>query len=870
MPEFESLPDYSDDEVEVFHPAFKKALEAAISAMDLRDILEIVHHWRKPKFGGIIDFAVVNRQTQKVLLPIEIKKTVIDLRAIGRQQARGYSENLGRSKGSDFYMVSNLECNELFKFSVDRPLTVAQLLKIDGLEVGDFESAEPDDFYRKLVHALKIVLATVRANDGTIYASNVSGLINALETRMNDIESWRQAIAVYSYDYIRGALIESSRQKDEVITWPKFVDLVDDFESISAFASRIDFGLIFGSSITGSFNRDEMKQISAGAFEAGKSLDYGNEVSSIINEIAANSKKIPGVVQTPPPLARLLSYHSINQLDRELTRSEQIFEPGCGGGNLIVEFKSVYTDSLNADQIFGIEKEVLFRELLALRVGLVFSGSLSPSCKPNLTIRDLTEVDSSECKNIALTLMNPPFIRGIDASKEKEKFGNRISFLTECAPKLTGGQLGLECAFLELVCALLPKRSIVGLVFPKNAILRSESFVVRKFLIEEFGLCQIITYPETKIFGDVQKSTTVLVGVVGSRGTNVLRTSYTRDITDLDFFIDVNDVERRPSSSSAGANSVSRLLPIKLFEESIKRGWKGLLASWFETYETVSSQLHSKTCALGLSPRIEQIRRGSIGNAGMSEFLFNPNRSQKSSQTHCPEKWKSFNMSWIFPALKNADVAPVFLTADSGESAVSIPEASITEVLVEGVYGYLQTELKKSALGKQLKKAKTKKAIGDIINSSKPIFGNFVFIPRAERRKARITISKEKLVMVSTNFHAIKVPSYKDAVVIGSWFFSIFGQLELEFESIDQEGMRKLEVEEIKRCKIPIELEFSDGDFLSLENALFECSARDFLNLNVNKVDQIWARRLFGDLSDTKINEVISLLSAMCRERLNR
>lgn len=870
MSEMVYLPDYSDDEVEVFHRFFEVALKIAISEMQLENTLEVVHHWRRPKFRGIIDFAVVNKQTKKVLLPIEIKKTVIDLKAIGRQQARGYSENLGFSKGSDYYMTSNLESNELFKFSVDRPLTVSQLLKIEGLEVGIFKSADPAEFYNKLVLALKIVLATVRANDGTVYASNVSGLINALETRVNDANSWRQANVVYSYDYIRGALTKSNRHEDEAASWPKFTDLGGDLGNMSAFAGRIDFELIFGGSISGEFNRDELRQISAGAFEAGEKLDYGTELSTIINEIATRTKKIPGVVETPPPLARLLAYHLITQLGRDLVHSEQIFEPGCGGGNLLVAFKSIYNSSLNADQIFGVEKEALFRELLGLRVGLAFMDSLSPACRPNLAIRDLTEVEPSECRNVTVTLMNPPFIRGIDAVGEKEKFGNRISLLSGHAPKLTGGQLGLECAYLELVCALVPKGSIVGLIFPKNALLRSESDIVRRFLIDEFGLCQVVLFPEANIFDAVQKSTTVLVGVVGSRSSEVVRTTYTNDITDLEFNVHVDDSSRRSFSSGAFANSKSRSVSTGLFEDGIHRGWKGLLSGWFEAYEAVSSEIHARTSAIGLSPRILQIKRGSIGNAGMSEFLFNPGCSQKESQTNLPSKWKKFDPRWVLPALKNADNAPVSLSAESGESALCIPEGDITDEIVDSVYSYLQTELQGADTGKQLKKTKSKKDIKKILKASKSITGHFVFIPRAERRKARIAISKTHEQLVSTNFHTIKVPSHQDAVIIGSWFFSIFGQLELEFESIDQEGMRKVEVEEINRCNMPNNLEFNENEFASLQSAFHSCLPRDFMKFRVEQIDKIWAYRLFGELGSGKIDEVMSVLSVMCQERLNR
>jgi len=863
------LPSYSDDEVRVFHPFFASALEVALFELELQDTLEVVHHWRSPYLRGIIDFAIVNRQSKKVLLPIEIKKTAIDLKAIGRKQARGYLENLGPSKGSDYYMASNLETNELFKFSVDRPLTVAQLLKIDGLEVGNFEASTPTEFFRRLILALKTVLGAVRANDGTVYASNVSGLINALETRINDADSWRQANAVYSYEYVRGALSKSSRHRDEAASWPKLVDLADSLEKMSLFAGRIDFELIFNGPLGGGFNKEEVAQIAAGAFEAGEKLDSGSELSSIINEIATGEKKIPGVVETPPPLARLLANYSIAALGRELNHDEQIFEPCCGGGNLIVEFKKIYGSSLDANQVFGIEREALFRELLGLRVGLAFMDSIAPSCRPRLEIRDLTTVDLSECRRVALTLMNPPFIRGIDAVDTKERIGTRIANLTNCTPELTTGQLGLECAYLELVCALLPTGSILGLIFPKNALMRSESEIVRKFLIDKFGLSQIVLYPETNVFGEVQKSTVILVGVVGTRQAKIVRTAHTEDITDLDFETRID--ESNPQSSCREmAGSVSRSFDTELFENGIKGGWKELLSGWSEAYEAFASKIHEKTCTLESSTKVLQIARGAIGNCGMSRFLFNPGCSQENSRANPPTKWSMVPRSSILPALKNSDSAPILLTKDLGDSALSIPEAAITDALLDAVTSHLQTEAQNVIAGVQAKRAKSREDVRRILTASKAMHGHFVLVPRAERRNARIIVSKATEVLVSTNFHTVKLSSYREAVIIGSWFISVFGQIELEFEGIDQEGMRKLEVGELRRCQIPMNLEFSDEEFVLLEAAFLKCAPRDFFGFEIEAVDQIWARRLFDEASDERITESVQLLSIMCLDRLNR
>ena len=108
MSEKRYLPQYWDDEVRVFHPLFEEVLNQTLTNMGLDEELEVIHHWSTKGFSGIIDFAICNKKSKKVLLPIEVKKTVVDLKALGRRQARGYLGALGMFRGSDYYLATNL------------------------------------------------------------------------------------------------------------------------------------------------------------------------------------------------------------------------------------------------------------------------------------------------------------------------------------------------------------------------------------------------------------------------------------------------------------------------------------------------------------------------------------------------------------------------------------------------------------------------------------------------------------------------------------------------------------------------------------------------------------------------------------------
>ena len=142
-------------------------------------------------------------------------------------------------------------------------------------------------------------------------------------------------------------------------------------------------------------------------------------------------------------------------------------------GNLIVALKKFY-ENLTARQIFGVEKQELFREVLSLRLGLYFKDSLRNGERPDLSIRTLESLKVNECADVGLVIMNPPFIRGIDCVKERKEIADLILKISKTKSVLTGEQLGYECGYLELLLTLVPDQTVIASIFPKNALLRPD------------------------------------------------------------------------------------------------------------------------------------------------------------------------------------------------------------------------------------------------------------------------------------------------------------------------------------------------------------------------------------------------------------
>ncbi len=863
------LPKYDDDEVKVFHPLFEEALNRTLATMKLTDELEVIHHWSVKGFPGIIDFTICNKKSKKVLLPIEVKKTVGDLRALGRRQARSYLESLGMFRGSDYYLATNLEHVELFRDTPNRVLTMAQLLNLSGSYVGNLKTSDFEEFIETLQGSLIQVLEVVRGNDGSDYASNISGLLHALETSVKDIESWHQANFYYAFDYIRGALGSDNFFQENVKEWKSANSFVNFPSSIKALVSKIDFNLLFEKLPKGRFNNDEISQITAGAFEAGQSEGSAEDLAGVVNEIAFSIKGIPGVVETSPNLANLLVAQLSIFFGTELNGHVKVFEPGCGSGNLIVALKKLYTN-LAAKQIFAIEKQEIFKEVLSLRLGLIFKDSLRNGEQPNLSIRTLESVTVKECKDVGLVIMNPPFIRGIDCVKERREIAELILKLSKSKSQLTGEQLGYECGYLELLIHLVPDGTIFATIFPKNALLRPDSSGLRDFLVKTFGLKQIVLYNDNKLFGQVQKSTVILIGIKSSKNEHVEVFNYKTELEDVDFqkFIIKSDRDKYIQTVASRTEIETNTLL-----KSAKTGWKSLLSGNESEYAECFNMIFNYS-QFGLLKDSHKLIRGTIGNVGASEFLFNSKISCHKSQLNKPDKWNEIPPDWILPAAKNSDSLPREINQEYGESAIYFPEGHrIKDTNMSIFENYLEknrfsSELKKNSVA-QRKVDKSSKDLLKILEVSRPVHGPVVLIPRGQRATAQISFSSEPNLMVSTNFFIAMCKSRSQGIFLASWLLSIFGQLQLEHFGIDQEGMRKLEKMQIENCCFPTGINFTNYESEELEKTFLQTEPLQFKEIVPRELDQLWAKKL----SPTKWKELLLVtnktLQSMCNQRLN-
>jgi hypothetical protein len=518
----------------------------------------------------------------------------------------------------------------------------------------------------------------------------------------------------------------------------------------------------------------------------------------------------------------------------------------------------------------ALEKEEIFREALSLRIGLRFKDSLRSGERPNLSIRTLESIRKDELQDIGLVVMNPPFIRGIDSVNEKKKLANLIEQNNLSNSRLTGDQLGYECGYLELLISLVPEQTVVAMIFPKNALLRPDSSDLREFLIKDFGLKRIVLYKDTNIFGSVQKSTVILIGIKGSKTETIDYYNYHIDLTEVDTGDNGEIFTKKESVQPAFS-----VVEIKISEllATSKVGWKSFLSESESQYEA-SLQSVLECGSFETLDTSHKLFRGSIGNLGASEFLFNPRTTSRDSLESPPQKWRDIPGDWVLPAVKNSDSVPREITSDKGESAIHFPDEAPNKRTLETVIAFLQESnglniLKKTTSGAQRKKSKSPEDLLEILKSSKPIRGPLVLIPRGQRALAQISFSSEPELLVSTNFFVAECKTRSEAIILSSWLLSVFGQLQFEHSGINQEGMRKLEKLQIEKCLIPSDHYFSEVELCELERVLNDSEPLSFRNIIAREIDIIWAKKLSQEGWQKLIDSVTKTLQQMCVERLN-
>lgn len=861
-----NLPTYFDDEVAKFHPVFEYAANKVLSIPTFLGKYKVEHH-RTLGSGTIVDFAFENLSTGKIVLLCEIKRTINDVRSLRtRLQAKGYRTEASAEVETNYFLTSNLEILELFKYDPTRPRVAQQIVSPSPLHIGNLTSTNIDTFYSNLENSIEQVLLAAINDQGT-YIEGLTNVQPLLNDALSDDKKWHQVLIPTSFEYIRGASdnIPSFKSKIRAANWQVAENYKGTPRQLIKVGKKVDFKSIFTDPIPAPNDLEAFDSTTLDdAYKSGKLTFDGSDLKAIIEELIAPTE--PGLVQTDPELASILSILSKDSLGRELNNGEVILDPGAGCGNLLIEAINIFRN-ITTNQVWANERNLKFSEILSLRIGLRLAHQLSHTVQPVITQKDIVELVKSDLQNVKIILMNPPFIAGISSVRERNDLSYRIKEISGHDSQLNKGQIGLEAVFLELIWHLVPDGTVIASVLPHRSLngLSSEVINFRNFLCNEFGLSHIAAYPRRGLFEDVIKHTIVAVGVKNAKIPNVKWLNLQLPLENINYSDLITGLNNNSNQPARGAEL--KILPNADLLASSSIGWNDNFDS------AKDSKLWFESATKGMKKLLEsavRVYRGPSGNQGCSDLCM-----VKTNEINSKSAFKKIPNSWLYPAIKNAKLVEIHVNGLTAPNFSPVPPDSAYQgnskdnrILTSIIFDYLKNVAPKLQKGKQPRMSADFKKVVRALKGNKLTPENSVLIPRAVRRFANIYITDEPTV-ISTNFFIASFSSMKEAEIAASWFSSVFSQIDMELKNLDQEGMRKLEGKQIKTLKCPDINNIPNKMISKFRKAFNSDEPLDYQALKPRTTDTLWAKILFpadpSNMLDQAFDNLYSLLLTRSR-----
>jgi len=857
-----TLPAPTDSENLCFHPVFAWAVNEALRRKKLNVDFHLKPQFQTP--SGPADFAIVRTATGKVLFPIEIKRSKTSVRGPGRRQARDYQANLGTQQETAYYCASNLELTEFFRVDAGRPQTSAQRLSLHHGSSGELGKTSDSDFYNALVECVLEILSIALGEAPYEYTDGLTQFQGHVGAHLDDADSWHQLFVPLCFEYVRGAATQIASLHAQTKDWKTARSYCKTPQRLNTLGGKIDFAHIFREPAPEPYCTEAFADgVLREAHNAGKAQGNGDDIAELVNELLAPSG--PGIVQTDTELAQLLAIIARDALGRDLASDEKVCDPGAGSGRLLTALSTLAFPDLQARQVYAIEKEQRFGEPLSLRLGLAFAGQLTKENAPSIVMAPLESLPDDALAAVRVVVMNPPYLSGVQAGVEKACFSIRIEKLLKEPALLDRGQIAFEALFLELVWHLAAPGTVIAVVFPSQHLVRLSDEVVhlRQFLAKNLALTHIVQYPSEDLFDAVIKQTVLLAGVKGEQGNTIKLIDVQKRVADIDL-MELHYGLQRDSDSPSHGVTIRQLARSDLLTAS-KHGWRQFLGAGARATNFINQHMQGFSTVESLG---KHVRRGTIASSGNKALTV----FSKIAPTH-PEITTRIPDTWLRAVLNTTEAMPRVLTVANAPEISFLPpqEAYDTEhpdhsCLVGIVEAHLS--IHRPRAGHQARAVKTAaNIIADLKSDQKDLGNNWVLIPRGARVRGQVGLLEEAGVLLSTNVAMVRFERHQERRLFASWMLSVFGQLQLELHGVSQEGMRKLEMGQIRKVHYPnlASLPQALADRLV---ALIETEAPcEFASFSARETDRLWANAIDAANPETCLENAIELFNALIDER---
>lgn len=811
-----TVPKYTDDEVGVYHPICEYALGEALKKLNLQKDYAVKHHYR---VGNIVpDFVIINKHTQKILMIIEVKRTRAQVNSTRfKNQTRSYVlEASKNSLETPYYVLTNLEITNFFKYDSSRTSVNKQILSPSPLNAGTFNNSfSTDVLIENFVECISIA-----KSDSGHYLWGYEEIVEILKQYNVNFDDWHTAFTVIGYEFIK-SILNSSGNLPSPEKWKTALYYEKNPDMLLNNIKKVNFTTLTNSALQKTNSVWDRSFLNGVKKLAGKAFD-ADELTSAIHEYLVQDQSHLGVVPTDLELAMALSALTINKTNFSPTHI--ICDPAAGGGNLIAGLID-YLPQISPEQIKVNDISKNLSHLLSLRLGLRFANKISPSCSPKVSNCNIIDLPANYFDKVNYILMNPPYLSGVSDKTTKENIFNKLEKTYKVIPITKKGQMPLEGPFLEYLIEVVKPDTVIGVILPKSHLFGrgEESKTIRSLLIEKFGLKKIFVYPQEDLFKSVSKETVILVGQKGAK---------TNDVSLIQTKSKISDVNINELSAMIQSDVLSiKKLSVQEIKGSISEGWRGLLSD-FNVLQKISQVLPNQQ-------DFPNLYRGKSGNSGATDYFF----VSKSSD------WANLKQiipsSWLKPAIENTndiDNNKKYISKTNVKLYCLAPpinafiQGTSASKKLDNIINHIQNNKTFNGNLKQGKKIKTFSEIKDIIkkDSRYIVPKGSLIIPRNLRKTFKAYITKTPMV-VSSNFFVIEKQKGYDNELIHSWLLSVFGQLQLESFSKLQEGARKSEKNAFTSIKLPNINNFP----ISKE------TSRDFYEYGTaDQIDSEWARKL--------------------------
>ena len=842
---------YSDSEVNVFHPVCEEALQLALKKLKLDKKYSVIHH----QYTGSLemDFVIKNNNTNKYLCVVEVKRTPADVHSARYQyQAMSYVQMNAAESEKPFYILTNLEYAFSFRYESSRSRVFQQMLKPGLYSICSFDEEKElfikqlTDFFAEQIDAF--------VNNEYEYLITLDQFAEHMERIKNNPKRWKTDLAALLYEYIRGSFTYMSRNELKDIRVFR-----NDISKICNEAVKVNFKDIFTYSedrFEKSFSIDN--DILTNLYDFGYQNITGDSVAGILHQIVSSGHEHEGEVPTDLELGRVVAILA-KDISGELEKEDMLSDPAAGSGNLISSAIEIF--NLLPTQIYANDVNKQLIELLSLRLGLNYSKTIKKTNSPTITCSSISDLSAKDFENVKVVVMNPPFVAGIYCVERKVDLYSAIKNISGRSAVTDLGQMPLEGVFLELVCHLLKPGTTIACVFPKTHLMATgrEATVIRKIILNLFGLNTIFTYPGGEIFDDVTRDTCVLVGRVKNPSETIRVISSYETVPNIDNHRFMKALKEINSDDFVGImpGVVAKAIDSKELSSLVERGWHSLNSEISDAILYYEHNFVGNEKLEFFSDYSIPMKRGGAGNSGASDLIFIDSR---------PELFEYAKTLGVKTkaGMRNAK-SDDFVLSHGDSYFFDIqdnPPSIVSDVITE----YMAAPSKE---GKQAKKEKTKEQLENILvrESRGSFLGSSVLIPRNIRRNGRIYISNGE-IFVSTNFVVCTMPTKKESFILASWMTTVFYQLICELYSKDQEGARKMEVTDIMNTLVPKMESISEETYNKIKKELKNVSFLDLNNPVIRDIDLIWAEELFGSGSAMeKTEEARDLLEYLGNRR---